>query len=128
MKKEFIEFIGRVGDISMTALPKSFPQSAGDKDWTANVQEGLNPNVYIAFGMNSKFHKMYNKLKDEKIIMQMPCNALIPMMDGGVIPTKLPIATNRRIKGDKPCWMPMLVKKGLNFPKDKVTFKNPFKK
>jgi hypothetical protein len=117
MKERIIEVLNQWNDMALNALIRydEFKSNEGEA-WTIPVKTG-NPNVYIAFGLNGECWAALKELKDAEIIAIEPCSYMISIMDGSPIPN-MPTATMRRLKGKKDCWMPMLLKKGKNFPKD----------
>lgn len=118
MKEKLLQIIANWGDVCITSLPQMMPEIKGEYAMYTPMKDGYNPNVLMLHGVSQDFIKVFNDLEQNKIIEKIPTTLMIVMIDGGGI-YDLPIATVSRVKkSKKECWIPLLIKKGENFPKD----------
>ena len=116
MKNKLIEILKERGDISFTLIPELIPEARGELAMFATPNPGFNENVILLRGINKHFITIFNMLYAEKIVSLESCSVMIIMWDGAPVYGDK-ICTKRMLKGKSQCWMPMLLKKGENFPK-----------
>ena len=118
MKKKLLQIIADTYDICLTEIPKMIPESKGEYSAYLPVKNGYNPNILMVGNVSQDFIKLFNELEQSKQIIKEPCTVMIHLIDGAPV-YSLPIVTNTKgMKGKKEHWIPLVIKKGENFPKD----------
>lgn len=118
MKEKLLKIIANCGDVCLTSLPKMMPEIKGEYSMYLPVKDGCNPNVLMLGGVAQDFIMAFNDLEQSGVIKKLPTSVMIAMIDGAGV-YGLPLATPSLVrKSEKECWMPILIKRGANFPED----------
>lgn len=117
MKNEIINIIGELNDITISALKNRIENSQGELDFYFPLKSTENSNMLLVSSVSEEFIETIHNLIEEKIITFIPTDPLVVSNDGGEI-YLLPLARASRPKAYKKLhWLPLLLKKGQNFPK-----------
>lgn len=111
MKQKILEILKERKQVNITEFHNLIPESKGEFSMYMPVKPGNNPNILWMGGINKEFTQAINKLMvDEKLIDWEPVHLIIYLWAGSPIYANIPIATKRRAKGKKRCWMPIILK------------------
>lgn len=118
IKKEIIEIIGNNKDLALFALSEYIVGIDGQEALFLHpIKPTYNPNVMILCNTTHEFGEAFNELRSAEIIEMDPCDILTQMTDSSRI-VKMKKATVYRVtKSKEECWMPVLIKQGINFKK-----------
>ena len=111
MKKKIIEILKEKGEMNITDLHTLMPEINGDYAIRVGVKEGVNPNMVWINGVTLEFAEAFQSLMyEEKKIDWRPVEKWEYLVCGSPYYPDLPIATPKRAKGNKPCWMLIAIK------------------
>ena len=119
MRNKIIQIIANEFDVPITGFKKRLPEIIGDFDLDFPIKGVKNSNMLLVSGITEEFGKAIFDLILEDILTFEPAHLLCFAYDNSEI-YELPIAKPlKALKGLKTKhWLPIVIKKGENFPKD----------
>ncbi len=116
MKDKIIEIINQREDLALTAFKNHIPEAKGKYDFIFPVTGVENSNILLIGSVSENFIHAINELITNKVLTFEPCSYFIVIADVGEV-YELPIVKTRKTSYKKLHWLPILIKKGENFPK-----------
>lgn len=111
MEDKLLNILEKNGVVFLTELPKLMPEIKGEFAIFMPVNKGFNPNILLLHGVTQEFIKVFNKLLvDDKIIEWKREDVFTLMFHGVPIYAGISMATPRRIRTKKECWLPVSIK------------------
>jgi hypothetical protein len=118
IKLKIIEILQTNDDLTLTgfmAIPDFADLAGGDRQWFAATQQNKDSNILLLRDIKSECINAFNALKVDKIINLEPTTVFVAATEGLLY--NLPTPTELKVHKEKH-WLPTLVKKGENFPKN----------
>ena len=107
LKMRILEEIDKEGDICITFLPKLIPEMCGNDFWTLQLSEGDNKNILALAGITyDACCVLHDMIRFG--VLTFSSNILFFSADGAP-GYGLPIFTQKDLKSQKRCWVPMIL-------------------
>ncbi len=118
MKDTILKVVSQMGDVALTAFKNHLPEAKGEFDFLFPVEGVENTNILLLGGCSQDFILAIGDLISNGILTFEPCSLFVVNADGGEI-YDLPIAKAeaKKVSYQTLHWLPILIKKGKNFPK-----------
>lgn len=115
-RNSIISIIREKESYALTAFKNSIPEIRGDLDFMFPMKDVKNSNILLIANVNEVFIEVMMDLINKQIIDFTPCDMLVIAADGGEV-YDLPLVKTNRKRYANLRWLPLLIKKGINFPK-----------
>lgn len=117
MKKKIIEVIFESHNLALLALKDRLEGATGDYNYYYPREDGKDSNILLVEGVSVEFLDAIRELHEEEILETIRTNPLIVAHDSGHY-YRLKVALDVRRTYKKLRWLPVIIKKGPNFPKN----------
>lgn len=114
MEKLIIELLRKENDLSVTSIPNRIEGAKGDYDFYFPAKGIENSNILLVAGVSKEFITAMANLITAKVLTFEQCSVFVVSFDGGDI-YDLPIVKSHKLEYKTPHWLPLLIKKGVNF-------------
>lgn len=116
MKNEILAAVNRAGDIALTAFKHHVPEAAGEYDFIFPAKGIENSNILLIGRVSEEFINTMNELITNQVLTFEPCSFFVVTADGGEI-YDIPLVKTNKLSYKTLHWLPILIKRGKNFPK-----------
>ena len=115
MKQKIIELVKNKTDLSLTAFKSHLPEIEGDLEYHFPAKGVEATNILLIANVNQEFIDGIHDLINAQILTFQPCDFYIVTYDGGEV-YDLPLVKKNQLQYKELHWLPILIKKGPNFP------------
>jgi hypothetical protein len=116
MENQIIQVVSRMSDLALSSFKNHIEDAKGDFDFLFPIKGGKKSNILLISGVSKEFIEAINKLITNQIITFDLCSFFVVNSDGGEW-YDLPLAEGHEKSYKSLHWLPLLIKKGVKFPK-----------
>ncbi len=116
MKEQILKLIRQKTEFPLTAFRNQIPEITGGFDFIFPSKGVENSNILLMAKVSEEFILTMRDLISAQVLTFEPTDPLLVSFDGGEF-YKLPLVKRRQPAYKSLHWLPLMIKRGKNFPK-----------